>query len=68
MPKDPLVALRVPEELTARIDELAAKATEELGRPVSRSEQMRTMIEFADHKGCPPGWVKPRPRRKPATP
>lgn len=59
MPKDPLVALRVPPELTARVDELAAAATKELGRTVSRSEQMRTMIEFADHHGCPPGWVKP---------
>jgi acyl-CoA reductase-like NAD-dependent aldehyde dehydrogenase len=64
MPKDPLTALRMPAELEARVDELAALATAELGRKVSRSEQIRTMIAFADHRGCPPGWVKPTRSRK----
>lgn len=59
MPKDPLTALRMPEAQTARVDELAAEATEELGRKVSRSEQIRTMIEFADFHRIPAGWTRP---------
>lgn len=64
MPKDPLTALRMPAELEARVDELAALASTELGRTVSRSEQIRTMIRFADYRGCPPGWTAPARGRR----